>query len=323
MVVRTPADAVLAAPLMLGYWPEGSVCAIVLDEDHRVTLVMRWDAETEGAIPLPPRAMGEDASAHVVHLVAYSAFTSLDQLPTAPSDSAWRHAEESLRGSGASLGWILVSSTFEEKVLWTFLEGSAAELKVRDIPASEISRQAQRWGLPPWSATRSAYVGDVDPDPEVREHVIAQLSGQSPVVEASRDMAIAHVLDRLTEQRISFGDIAAVLVCLSDVQVRDTVLWDLMQQDTSRWHVIAAHLARIVAAAPDTHVAAPATLLAILRWQMGDGSRANAAVACALAADPAYTLARLVDGCLATGMHPSVWRAGLAGLSREECRRAA
>lgn len=322
-MVRTPADAVLAAPLLLGYWPEGSVGAIVLDDDHRVVLVMRWDAETEGAIALPPRAVAGGASPHVVHLVAYSCFRSMDELPTAPATSAWRHAEESLRGCGASLGWILVASNYVEKVLWTFLEGSAAELEVRDIPASEISRQALRWGLPPWSATRSAYVGDVDPDPEAREHVIAHLSGQVPVVEASRDAAIAHVRDRLADQHITFGDIAAVLVCLTDVQVRDTVLWDLMQEDTSQWLAIAPHLARIVAAAPDTHVAPPATLLAILRWQMGDGSRAGAAVARALAADPAYTLARLVDGCLATGMHPSVWRAGLAGLSREECRRAA
>ena len=150
-----------------------------------------------------------------------------------------------------------------------------------------------------------------------------QLPAQSPVVEASRDAAIATVRDRLADQQVSAGDIAEVLVSLADVQVRDTVLWDLMQEDPSRWTAIAARMARIVAAAPDTHVAAPATLLGILRWQMGDGSRATAAIERALSADPAYTLARLVDGCLATGMHPGTWRGGLADLSREACRRAA
>lgn len=323
VVVRTPADAVLAAPLMLGYWPEGSVCAIVLDADQRVTLVMRWDAETPGAIPVPPRAVAGDPSGGVVHLVAYSAITSRDQIPAAPATSAWRHAGDSLRGSGVSLGWVLVASTYGDKVLWTFVEGSPAELEVRAIPASASTRQAQRWGLPPWSATRSDYVGDIDPDRDVRDHVIMQLPTQSPVVEASRDAAIATVRDRLADEQVSAGDIAEVLVSLTDVQVRDTVLWDLMQEDPSRWRAIAARMARIVAAAPDTHVAAPATLLAILRWQMGDGSRATAAIERALSADPAYTLARLVDGCLATGMHPGTWRGGLADLSREACRRAA
>ncbi len=115
---------------------------------------------------------------------------------------------------------------------------------------------------------------------------------------------------------------AEALVALADVRVRDTLLWDLMHEAPSTWAAMAERLARMVAVAPDTHVAAPATLLAILRWQVGDGSRASAAVERALAADPTYTLAALVDRCLATGMHPSVWRDGLADLTREECRRA-
>lgn len=308
---------------MLGYWPEASVCAVVVDADHRVSLVMRWDAEAEVAAPAPSPAVTGQSADHVVHLVSYGAIASPHQVPDAPAASAWRRAGESVRDGHASPGWILVACSDGDTVLWTFPEGAAADLEVRVIPASEVSRRAQRWGLAPWSATRSEYVADVDPDLDVRARVRAQLGTQVGVVEASRDAAIATVRDRLTVQELTAAQIAEVLVNLVDVQVRDTVLWDLMQEEPSRWLMIAPHLARIVAAAPDTHVAAPATLLAILRWQMGDGSRASAAAARALAADPAYTLARLVDGCLATGMHPSVWRAGLADLSRQACRRAA
>lgn len=308
---------------MLGYWPGGSVCAIVVDADRRVTLVMRWDAETEAPIPVPPRAVAGDTPGDVVHLVAYGAITSLDQLPAVPASSAWRHAGDSQSGSGAALGWALVASTYGDEVFWTFVEGSAPELEVRVIPASESTRQAQRWGLPPWRATRSDYVGDIAADPVTRGHVIEELRKMSPVVEASRDAAIAAVRDWLTCAEISHQGAAEILVALADVQVRDTVLWDLMQEEPSTWRAISERMARVVAAAPDTHVAAPATLLAILRWQVGDGSRASAAVERALDADPAYTLARLVDGCLATGMHPGTWRSGLADLSREACRRAA
>lgn len=323
VVLHTPAHAVLAAPLMLGYWPDNSLCAIFVDAEQCVALIMRWDADAQAAIPAVPPAAAGESSPRTVHLVAYTAAPRPGEPPAAPDPSSWRHVQSALRDSGMSLGWVLVASTYGDKVSWTCVEGSAADLEVRAIPASASTRQAQRWGLPPWSATRSDYVGDIDPDRDVRDHVIMQLPAQSPVVEASRDAAIATVRDRLADEQVSAGDIAEVLVSLTDVQVRDTVLWDLMQEDPSRWKAIAARMARIVAAAPDTHVAAPATLLAILRWQMGDGSRATAAIERALSADPAYTLARLVDGCLATGMHPGTWRGGLADLSREACRRAA
>ena len=323
VVLHTPAHVVLAAPLMLGYWPDNSLCAIFVDAQERVALIMRWDADAQAAIPAVPPAAAGESSPRTVHLVAYTVAPRPGEPPAAPDQSAWRHTEAALRDSEMSLGWILVAGCHSGNVAWTCVEGSAADREVRVITASEISRQAQRWGLPPWSATRSEYVGDIDPDRDARDHVMTRLSRHSPVKEASRDAAIAKVHDRLTDQQLSAEGIAEVLVSLTDVQVRDTVLWDLMHEDPSRWPVIAARLARAVAAAPDTHVAAPATLLAILRWQMGDGSRATAAIERALSADPAYTLARLVDGCLATGMHPAVWRGGLADLSREACRRAA
>lgn len=323
VVLHTPAHAVLAAPLMLGYWPGNSLCAIFVDAQERVALIMRWDADAQAAIPaVPPAAVGE-SSPRTVHLVAYTVAPRPGEPPAAPDQSAWRHAEAALRDSEVSLGWILVAGCHGDDVPWTCVEGSAADREVRVLTGAEISRQAQRWGLPPWSATRSEYVGDIDPDRDARDHVMTRLPRHSPVKESSRDAAIAKVDDRLTDQQLSAEEIAEILVALTDVQVRDTVLWDLMHEDPSHWQGIARCLARIVSASPDSHAAAPATLLAIVRWQIGDGSRASAAIARALEADPAYTLARLVDGCLATGMHPSVWRAGLADLSREACRRAA
>lgn len=323
VVLHTPADAVLAAPLMLGYWPANSLCGLVVDAEQRVALIMRWDADVPVAIPaVPPAAAGESIP-RTVHLVAYTAAPHPGEPPAAPDRSVWRHAEAALRDSGMSPGWILVAGCHDGDVPWTCVEGSATELEVRVIVASDVSRHARRWGLPPWTATRGEYIGDIDPDPEARDHVMTRLSSAAPVGEAMRDAAIAAVHARLTQQRLSAEEIAEVLVSLTDVQVRDTVLWDLMHADPSHWTAFARRLARIVAASPDSHVAAVATLLAIVRWQIGDGSRASAAIARALDADPAYTLARLVDGCLASGMHPSVWRAGLADLSREACRRAA
>ena len=324
VVLHAPADAVLAAPLMLGYWPDDSLCAIFVDAEHRVVLIMRWDAHAQAAIPaLPPMSPGESVP-DTVHLVAYTASPRPGEPPVTPDRSAWRLAERTLRGSGMSLGWILVAGRHGSSVPWTFVEGQGSELAVRVIAGPEVARRAQCWGLSPWRPTRRDYVGDIATDPVAREHVSEELRQSPPEVEeATRDATIAAVRDRVARGDTSPIAVAETLVALADVRVRDTLLWDLMQEEPSTWPAIAEWMARVVAAAPETYVAAPATLLAILRWQIGDGSRASAAVERALAADPTYTLAALVDRCLTTGMHPSVWRAGLADLSREACRRAA
>ena len=138
-----------------------------------------------------------------------------------------------------------------------------------------------------------------------------------------REAVIARLRDLVTGPELEPEAMAEVLVGLADVRVRDTLLWDVMHEEPIVWKRAAQRLAEVVRAAPDAYVAAPATVLAILRWQTGDGSRAVAAVERAREADPSYTLADLVDRCLAGGMHPDVWRDGLASLRREACLQAA
>ena len=50
---------------------------------------------------------------------------------------------------------------------------------------------------------------------------------------------------------------------------------------------------------------APASLLAFTAWQSGDGTLANIALDRALAADPDYSMARLLRDILAAGVPPS------------------
>jgi len=69
-------------------------------------------------------------------------------------------------------------------------------------------------------------------------------------------------------------------------------------------------LEQLVAHGPrgDGHVPA-LTLLAVLAWWDGDGARAGVHLDRALAADPAYRLAVLVDDALRLGMPPGWARA--------------
>lgn len=69
-------------------------------------------------------------------------------------------------------------------------------------------------------------------------------------------------------------------------------------------------LEHLVAHAPRRGHAPTLTLLAVLAWWEGDGARAGVLVDRALAADPDYRLARLVDDALRLGMPPGWVRAG-------------
>jgi hypothetical protein len=60
--------------------------------------------------------------------------------------------------------------------------------------------------------------------------------------------------------------------------------------------------------APPGYVAAPASLLAFVAWQQGDGALANLALDRALADDRRYSMARLLRRALDSGAPPSVAR---------------
>jgi hypothetical protein len=319
--LRTHHDVVLAAPLMLGYWPGDSVCAIFVDADDHVVLIMRWDHDADLApLELPPPGPGERAPARF-HLVAFPPPSAVDPEP-------WLRAADGVRARGVPMAHMLLAVARGSAVAWTCVFGDesatcAAGASSTLISDAEVARTAREWGLPLWRSDRRDFIADIAEDEEALARVRAALPSRLSLSGQDHDEAIGAVLEGLVGREPEAGDTARALVALADVVVRDTVLWDLMHQDPSCWAGAADRLAAMVSAAPDAYVAPPATLLAILRWQLGDGTRARAALDRALSAEPGYTLAILVGQCLANGLHPMVWREGLGGLSREECRRSA
>ena len=312
----TPEDVVLAAPLMLGYWPESSVCAIFVDRDDRVVVIMRWDHDVHATLPPQHHLDAGGASVAGVHLVVFPPLGELDVAP-------WLEAVDGLEAAGVRVDRFLLAGVVDEGIAWTSARQSPDDPTVGRIGHVEISATAREWGLSPWCDRRADYVADIAPRVDASVSVREALSEIARLGERGRDQAIADARHRLDDDVLTARAIAETLVALADVHVRDTLLWDLMHEDPATWGPVADRLAVIVASAPESHVAPPATLLAIMRWQTGDGSRAGAAVERALAADPSYSLAVLVDRCLATGLHPGTWRDGLASLSRADCRRSA
>jgi hypothetical protein len=315
ITIRSLTDAALAAPFMLGYWPDQSVCVLIVDADGHVLLIMRWHLDAPDVPPHLP--LSDDAEAVAFHLVVFDDRGAREPAP-------WDRIAADISARGVPLGRMaFVSGAADDVVVHSPARGGASSAQAVRIGPEEIADLGRRWQLRPWASSREAYVADIAPDADRQAQVRDSLRAQCAVTEATRDRAIAVTVEALMSGPGTPESVAAALTALRDVRVRDTVLWEVMHAPVDRWAVAADSLAWAVAGAPDDHVAAPATLLAILRWQQGDGSRAGAAVERALAADPSYSLADLINRCLLVGLHPSTWAEGLVGLSREACRRAA
>jgi len=120
------------------------------------------------------------------------------------------------------------------------------------------------------------------------------------------------------------GDADAVAACLLgllDLRVRDVVLWELARLGDLRPALERA--ISLLRRAPEGLRAPIASLAGVLAWQCGDGVRAQIAVQIALADDAEYSFALLLARSLRSGLPPAQWREVMAGLSREECRAGA
>ena len=118
--------------------------------------------------------------------------------------------------------------------------------------------------------------------------------------------------------------IAPVIALLSDVRRRDALMRTLVHEVDPAERRRAED--RIVAALPLVGPelrAAAATLAAGLAWQRGDGALAHECLAVALAQDPGYSLARLLQRAISRAVPPQVWVDAVAATSVDSCLRGA
>lgn len=107
---------------------------------------------------------------------------------------------------------------------------------------------------------------------------------------------------------------ARVLWALMDIAVRDATVGFLTSRPEREVEVAWRDLVRV---APPLWRAPVATIYALWCQAEGSGARANIAIEAALAANPYYSMARLLDEAQQRGMNPHEFIAGVA----EDCRR--
>ena len=154
-----------------------------------------------------------------------------------------------------------------------------------------------------------------------KNHGDAEGEDQMTAITAWRDKSIEKVVTLVVAaegREPSDSDIARLVFCLSDIRVRDTLLWHLVQLPDHRAALDV--LAVALRAAPAGMIAPVATCTSICAWLTGDGARALIALERAQLADPEYSLAALVAQGLVAGLPPVFWISAMAGVTEEQCR---
>jgi len=117
---------------------------------------------------------------------------------------------------------------------------------------------------------------------------------------------VSQVIHRYRAGETASPEVAAwVSVVLRDMRVRDDA-WSRMLPEHAQAHLrLWTDITRM---ARPGYVPAPASLLAFVAWQAGNGALANVALDRALADDPGYSMAMLLRQAVESGAPPSLAR---------------
>jgi len=126
------------------------------------------------------------------------------------------------------------------------------------------------------------------------------------VVAAVGRLAVAEAIARYRAGKTADIALAAWLtVALREVRVRDDAWARMLPAHGDAHRRLWTDLTRL---ARPGYVSAPASLLAFVAWQSGDGALGNIALDRALADNPYYSMARLLREALDSGAPPSLAR---------------
>lgn len=316
--LRGPSDVLAAIPSLLGFRPQGSVVLLALRPDGVVACAARAD--------LPDLCDLDSWSRSFLPAVEHAGEVNaiLAGFSVAQDDARLAACFAALHALLRERDCLVLDMIAVLGGRWRSAMCSDPECCPPDgwpVETLDEDFMRVRLGIREIASDRSDLVAEIEPRPEsaLRPEAIESLGALS---EVERDEAIERTTAYLLADAPDAQCSTTALRDLRDVRVRDTVLWDVVHEHADDWPRVAQRLAEIVRSAPVGHVAPAATVLAVVRWQMGDGARARIALDRARADNPDYGLALLVEGMLDCGQPPWTWRAALAELPRAACRGA-
>ena len=324
--LASPNDLVTTLPYLLGGEPPGSGLVILAMRGRAVHCIARRELDPTGtdvfissAEPLARWAVSEDCDGLII--VGYGSGDTV----TAPIDAIRAAAT-------AHEVRVLEALRVHQGRYWSYVcdtpgccppEGTKLDSARATAPAEAVLR-----GLAPHApqtcspAQRAATSRQrLEPDPSVPPQTVVEAT-RAAESEAERldDCGMALVREAIEAERTGTGphDVGALIrlaVVLRDLQVRDTA-WLAMTVETARTDL--ELWARITRAAQPSDRAAPAALTAVAAWLGRDLPMARVALDVALAADPNYTMARLVTMALDAGLPAHKWTESVRNRGEED-----
>ncbi len=313
----TPAELVAALPYLLGFPPRESVVAVGLDADHVVCLTLRLDLPVPRSEQvLAEQALAERVAGHLRNAGSRAAVVVIVTETRSPDGrlprmSLIRALRTRLERAGIGLQDALCVRSGR---WWSYVcadplccppDGRQVE---PEPPGAFVAAMVA--GGRAVQADRSDLVASLTSVRAADDVTWQALTADAARRRAGRDAVITRVeavLAARTESAPPLTDQQAAEFCvaLGVASVRDACLrWmggPFADQAESLW-------LDLVRAAPETHVAPPATLLAFYAYARGDGTFARICVERALAASPGYTMAELLRNCVDAGVGPALIR---------------
>lgn len=355
--LANPDAVVVAIPYLLGFRPEHSLVLLWIAEG-RLALTQRVDlpeaglsAEQQAAYLDALLSPGWDTRADSLIACVISDVPTAVRAQTGSKATGLVMADlvgslaQRLRIRGLDLldALSIRQSPGCSERWWSYLchEGCCPE-QGREVPESVRIAVAAAFTLEGFAVadSRADMAQSMTADPMLVEQVAMRLSrrrtpAQSVLRERWRTTRISRIrlllgLGQTQPERqggtsphprqriLTVRELVDLIHGLGDVRVRDCVLWSLSR--TGDLRRVIPMLMQGLRAAPDAGVPPIASCVAVATWLTGDGARAAIALERALAVDPDYSLARLLDLALRSGMPPTRWAAMMSALREDECR---
>jgi Domain of unknown function (DUF4192) len=324
--ISSPAALLAVVPGLLGFDPGRSVVVVGTEPaDAQVRLTLRYDLPDPGdpgaAAALAGHAVGVLAAQGVA--VAVAVGYGSDEA-VAPVVAALR---ECAAAAGITLAEVLRAV---DGRYWSYVCADPACCPPEGTPFDQASHPAAREltgaggrvlaGRDELAATLAAAGGRQGAAMQratARSRArlarcVSRLDQADMRVSASRltatlgQLAVSDAIRRCRDgELVGTEDAAWLTIALGQLRVRDDA-WARMDFGYRAAHLrLWTHLTRL---ARPGYVAAPASLLAFVAWQLGDGALANVALDRALADNPRYSMAQLLRQALDSGAPPSMAR---------------
>ena len=316
IIARRPDDVLATVPYLLGFHPSESLVVIALRRPrNRVVCTMRMDLPPivdAGAVAEQLLAAAGNCQASGVLVIAYSA--DVEQAAGVATRAAARF----------EAGGLPVVAVWRcDGSRWWCLCGSgrccASEGAGFDPTAQRCAAEAVSRGLVALTNRAELAVSVAGPPTEqaaqmaaLTAHADAALSAGADAArpQAALDLCGQRYVERFVaayvrgRHRLTDGEVATLSAWLRRIPVRDAA-WCLLEPAGVEPHIELWQ--QVTRRAAPGYVAAPAALLAFAAWLAGRGALSQCALDRVFAEDPAYSMGRLVEQALATGLPPTLW----------------